>query len=681
MINGNQGWFADAIRTFFTVLDGFGYFLLSSVYDIFFTVANAQIFQGDIINSFYARIQLILGVFMIFKLALTILNIIINPDLIRDKQKGPGKIFTHLAVALILLTLIVPINIPNADGNPLNEQIRSNGILFGFLYQFQNSVIDDNILGKLILGSSTDNLSDNDNSLDLNGISSVGDTLSATVAKAFIRPNLDPDVDPDDIETDEQYQEAVLCKEEIESIDYFNPSLSSDALLDSINEECSNTYALRYTVLAGAIISVIMTIIILGFTIDVAVRAIKLAILRLIAPIPIISYITPGAEKDGAFGNWVKTLTSTYLDLFIRLAVIYFGIYLIVIISQGGIDLWQSTTNVFTSALATLFIIIGILIFIKQAPKFFKDMLGLKGTPLSNVGLSGVLGGAAALIGGAGLAGAGAAMINNLEAGAEAAAQGKSTGLGWAAGRDLAAQIRTGDPKNRGGIINRSKDRLIRASAINMARRYGVTASGLDVAKNKSIEADAQAAKSKDLYDRFLEGKASSQEIAEVAARNGIDYNSRTNTFASEAEHEKMRQTLYNYSASDATAAVKAKKSWDEAKEFAKTHRINPSFEEEHRPSFFGERRMNEKERPDMYNARGRGKTAHQNMGDRVFGSRKDWTVPNSPRTENRWNPNGDRTNIDNDTMHDNVWSPGEPGGPGPGGPGPMGPGGPPPRQ
>ena len=150
--------------------------------------------------------------------------------------------------------------------------------------------------------------------------------------------------------------------------------------------------------LGGFIFSIIMSIIVLGFTVDVAVRAIKLAILRIIAPVPIITYITPGAEKDGAFGNWVKTLTSTYIDLFIRLAIISFGAYVIVKLTEdGNLNIVTTSTNWFTTGLATIFVILGILVFMKQAPKFFKDMLGIKGDGSLFGGIGAALGGAALL--------------------------------------------------------------------------------------------------------------------------------------------------------------------------------------------------------------------------------------------------------------------------------------------
>ena len=400
----DPGWLNDFFRTIFTALDNFGYFFLNGIFSVFFTIVNAELFSGELISTFYERVQLILGVLMIFKLSITLLQIIVNPDMFKDKQKGAGSLVKRIVVVLILLSLIVPIEgIPENDSNPLNQQIRANGILFGFLYQFQDSVIQDNILGKLILGSNTDTISEESGS-DLNNMSDIGSVMSSTVAKAFIRPTI-KEGGSDDFASKQEYEDNVACPGETEAMPWFNSQLTSGTLINHINDTCESeetgeeVYVFDYTILGGLICSFIMTIITIGFTLDIAVRAIKLAVLRLIAPVPIISYISPGQEKDGAFGNWVKTLTSTYLSLFIRLAIIYFGAYLIIVISAGNFNIWQSSPSFITSLLASIFIIIGILVFMKQAPKFFQDMLGIKGDGKLFSGIGTMLG-AAALTGG-----------------------------------------------------------------------------------------------------------------------------------------------------------------------------------------------------------------------------------------------------------------------------------------
>lgn len=526
----NPGWLNDIFRSFFTALDNFGYFFVDGVFSIFFTIVNADIFSGVVINTFYERIQLILGIIMIFKLSFTLLQIIVNPDMFKDKQKGAGSIVMRVAVVLVLLSLIVPIdNIPVDDDNPLNVQIRNNGILFGFLYQFQNSVINDNILGKLILGSNTDSISEEDGS-DLGNMSDIGPIISSTVAKAFIKPTFKEGA-PEEINSEEEYSQNVACPGETEAMPYFNSNLTSGTLVRHINDTCDSNgeevYVFDYTILGGLICSIIMTVIILGFTVDIAVRAIKLAVLRLIAPVPIISYISPGQEKDGAFGNWVKTLTSTYLSLFIRLAIIYFGAYLIMVVSDGGLNIWQSSPNVVTSLLATIFIIIGILVFMKQAPKFFQDMLGIKGDGKLFSGIGTMLG-AAAL--GAGVIGAarGSYRIGMDEARElgldddEAKKRARKAAIGGIFGGGYAGMkaFMTSDKNVPSSVFAAmQKHQAVRGSGVTLGRKISSTASGLLSGSSLGGRSAAQA----DLYNKAAQAARAHKQMLEDEALKSMD--------------------------------------------------------------------------------------------------------------------------------------------------------------
>ena len=658
---------SDLIRDFCAIFDAIAVTILGAIYKVFFLVANATIVSGDVIKVFYSRIQLILGILMIFKLAMSILNIIINPDVVKDQKQGPSKMVTRIVVALFMLTLVIPINIPNARENSLNAYINDHGILFGFLYKAQNSILSENILAKLILGTSSTGTNED---MDVNNLSDIGNAMASTVLKVFVRINVYDSNNPpcEDSETCEN----TICASEVNESQYAEENVDPHVILSHLNDACGGLkrlsteqerYAFAYTPIFGALVMLIMALIITGFTVDIAVRAIKLAILRMVAPVPIISYINPPKQGGGAFDNWTKSLISTYVDLFVRLAIVYFGLFVIQIIMNGGMNnIFGSNVQgfTFTSGIAFIFIILGILVFMKQAPQFIKDILGIKGKPMGNVGLSSMMAGTASLLGGAGLAGAGAAAMGVFGAASEAAAQGKPAPHGWAAGRDLAAQLRTGDSKTKGGLINNLQDNLNRRASIRMARKYGVTAAGLDRAKQLSQDADEKAAIAKDAYERFTQGNMDDYERAQYARDNRLIL-----AGSREQQDETIRNYMYNNMNETASAAFKAKKKWDEGKEYAKTHRISPSFEEEHRPSLLRDRKNDIINRPDLYNARGRGATAHQTIGDRIFGSHQKWDDPTTARTENRWNPNGTRENIDNDTYHDDPRFPG-PGGGGP---------------
>ena len=400
-----------------------------------------------------------------------------------------------------------------------------------------------------------------------------------------------------------------------------------------------------------------MVFCLLGFCVDIAIRAIKLAVLRLIAPIPIISYINPKSSENGSFANWVKMVTTTYLDVFIRLSIIYFVIFIINSIIKNGIDI--NMVDPIISGFTVIFIIVGLFFFAGQAPKFIKDALGLKNV-MGNVGLSSILGGAAALTGGAGIKGALAAGMSTAQATNAAAAQGKAAPPAWQAGSDLAAQIKTGDPKARGGVMNAINDRLMRDAGINVARKkYGVTAQGLDIANEKMHKDQDAADKEKDLYDRFNRGQVSEDEMNAWAARNNVAYDSSSGTITdSDGNVKTAREAIYDSANNLSIKAAKSKKNYEEAKKFADSHRVTPSFEEEHRASlrerFHAVRRSERlKNRPDMFNDIGEGATAHQRLADRIWGSRENWSDSESDRTDNRWSPGTTRGGNEN-AIHDN---------------------------
>lgn len=475
--NSEPGIIYDGLRSFCTIFDGIATTLLGGIYKVFFLVANATIVSGDVIKVFYSRIQLILGILMIFKLAMSILNIIINPDSIKDQKQGPSKIVTRIVVALFMLTLVIPINIPNAADKSLNAYINDHGILFGFLYKAQDSILSENILAKLILGTSSDNTADD---MDVNNLSDVGNAMASTVLKVFIRINVKDDTDPpcEDSETCEN----TICAAEVNESHYAEENIDPQVILSHINDSCgrgsSERYAFGYTPIIGAIVMLIMTLVITGFTVDIAVRAIKLAILRMVAPVPIISYINPPKQGGGAFDNWTKSLISTYVDLFVRLAIVYFGLFMIQIIMNGGLDIFGSNVQgfTFTSGVAFIFIILGILVFMRQAPQFIKDILGIKGKPMGNVGLSSLLGGTAMAIGGGGLAGFGLGAMQGFDTANRAAAEGKafSPFQSWSQNSDMMAKIRTGDKDARGGLFGRAIGGLNFLTAERRANQLGI---------------------------------------------------------------------------------------------------------------------------------------------------------------------------------------------------------------
>ena len=680
---------SDVTRSFGATLNRIVYFLLGIIYQIFFNVSSAQLFESETIKNFYGRVQLIIGVFMVFKLAISILQGIMDPEKFTNPKDGFGSVITRVIISLALLTVLVPINVPDAaNANSFEKYINNNGLLFGTLYSLQDRILSNNTLGRLILGTtdSATTVSDSEAQDGLTEADKQNEKLekssrifTSTILKSFLRINLLPsEARKDD---DETKQENWYCGDDLsddaekainvyKQLDVDPSTLLSSSLVtmdcdigDSWGEITGNFlsnlpgvfgdffgifvgtegYVFAFEWFGSLIIGIIFLFILIGFTVDIAVRSIKLAILRLLAPIPVISYIDPKSSQDGGiFSSWVKALTSTYLDLFLRLAIIYFVVFLIQDMIANGVVINQATGMV--GIMSFIFIMLGLLVFARMAPKFIKDVLGVKGGG-NNIGLSGMLGGAAALVGGGGLAGAGAAMVSNMNTASQAAAEGKQAPPAWQTGSDLAAQIKTGDPKAKGGVINNLNDRLMRSAGINRARKlYGVTSRGLDMAKQAMFDHERNLGEEQDRYDRFVKGQMDQNEVDNLVQQYGSKENARQ-ALMRNVQDAKKRYGM-------------AKTHYEDAKQFADSHRITPNFAEEHHRSL--RERVGGNRRDDLQSRNNR-YSAHQRISDRIAGSYESWDQPHhvngNERTNNRWDPsvysNTDLNDIHGDSNND----------------------------
>lgn len=502
------------VRTIASSLNFCIYFLLGLMYQIFFNVASAQLFESETIKNFYGRVQLIIGVFMVFKLAITILQGIMDPEKFMGNKEGFGTIITRVVVALIMLAVIVPINVPDVqNANSYEKYINNNGLLFGTLYSLQDRILSGNTLGRLILGT-TDTAEDPD-AVDQTGKTEAqiqqeklvqsANIFSSTILKGFLRINLVPEderVDDDETNPENWYCGDHLTDDHRTVIDMYNQlDISPIVLLSDpvVKAKCNfnwqasvpglkliagkSKYLFGFNFILALIVGAIFLVLLVAFTVDIAIRSIKLAILRLLAPIPIISYIEPKSAKDGMFASWVKALTSTYLDLFLRLAIVYFVIFIIQEMMANGIIIDQAGGMV--GIISCIFIWIGLFFFARMAPKFIKDVLGIKGTGMSNIGLSGMLSAAGAIRQGGTLMDAWDAGSSAVDTQIQAYNQGKAApGLGMAfnSGRDLAAQMITGNEKATYRGMNRGRRRLA---------AEGITPWEAEKVHNASIAAEA----------------------------------------------------------------------------------------------------------------------------------------------------------------------------------------------
>lgn len=349
------------------------------LYTFLFELAGVNIFQNYIIE-FADRIYSFLAIFMVFKLSISMVNYILNPDQFTDKTKGFSKIIQKVIIVIILI-----ITVPT---------------IFDWAYKLQCLVLNSGVLNSIISGVPNDN---DGEKLELTCFSGeycspearesrkyTSNMLTYTIFSSFVyQTNNDSAILIADIDDDHgsalkgagvagtgnTCEEVGQIKDANGNVIGFDYVLANNCIFNIATVgHVGNTYLILLSTACLGFVAYVF----LGFTIDISIRSVKLSFLQLMAPVPIISMLDPNSGKSGMFSKWLKECTKTYADVFIRLGAVFFGTELIKQFMESGVS---NSCNVFV----TLFIILGILAFVKKIPQLIESLTGIK---LSGDGLS-----------------------------------------------------------------------------------------------------------------------------------------------------------------------------------------------------------------------------------------------------------------------------------------------------
>ena len=522
-------WLESIFRFLFAWIDKLIAWAIEQAYTLFSMIADTNIFDEKVLTMFSQRVYALLAIFMLFKLAFSLINYVINPDDFTEKGKGAGKLITNIFIVLLLI-----VSVPT---------------IFKVAYDLQGMVIKNNVIQKVVLGVGT---TDNNNV-------SPGKIMAFTVYSAFVTPNPDyPNMTNSDGtgKCDTLYSKMEVtpdCADVVRTAarddgvtlltnavnQYDAQSLLSYDLV--VNAKTNGKFLFNYTPIISSICAGIVAWIILLFCIDISIRVVKLGFLQLISPIPIISYVDPKSSKEGMFKKWTKVCASTYLDLFVRLAAISFAIFIINIIGAGKMTKISDPTQVITFAtnpFVKIFILLGALLFAKQIPKLIEDLTGLKMSgaftlnPMKKIGESPF---ATAALGGA--VGAGAGAIGAFQANRAIGKGGLRSALGGVGGlfaggaRGMAGGLKSdgkGNPLSVGlGAGAKSGASVLKREGTTFGSRMSAgTASALGL----NTQADIQDSISKQYEEYAKSAKAvDSRAEAEVLKKDNMVKNLKNN--------------------------------------------------------------------------------------------------------------------------------------------------------
>ena len=580
LINEIGAAIVDALRTFLGFLCKIIYPLIKDAWDLFIALSKAQIFnsEGDgIVNDMYTKVGLVLGLFMLFRVIFSLFQMFLNPDTLTDKEKGIGSIVKRAMVVIILLAMTPKI--------------------FGWAFQLQEIVIDDGVITKFVLGTDP---SDQD-------VKKFGSALSLNLFRNFyVLDSYNEEAAFNECQT---YKLTFAELYDYGTLDLIDQCLTTkyDAGKIAASEEAQQEfnisadidedyerYAINFTL--NGVLAVVAGLgvlyIIITYCVYLGARVIQLAFLQIIAPIPIISYLTP--QKDNGLSKWAKICISTYIDAFIRIALVYF-IALIIsnIISEGqeGLDNLIASTDITKDnplyAYLLIFIILGLLMVAKKVPDLLGEIFPSLGAGKGKLGFglswkkmtdnmlgwkaisgtakwgaktaTGVATGAAiGFLGGKGVGGKVSGFFGGLGRGAISGFKkgGVFKNISNVAGAQSAANRKHANWKNAGGRSVASRGLTGLEMKLGLPTEYERYEAEIAKLENKKVSFKSSTAAAKNTHSAF-DGAASTGKDAKRAARSAEALGNSAFEYLKEKNViSALTNAGVNISASDSFASV-----------------------------------------------------------------------------------------------------------------------------
>ena len=347
-------------------LDAIVYTFIDWIYQIILMLADGDLLSNsNLVDELVNRLYLIIGVIILFLVAYSLLRSMVNPDEALKGKESPVKIVQNVIISVVLIAVIP--------------------YVFNFAMGFQTSLLQQNTIGRLILGEgSGENASSST-------IDDGGFNIAISVFQAFFQPNTSAGYCTGNASIDQNYPDCEDLVAEIGAYNNFEKWWANDVIasknLFAISE--ANTLVaqnkISYTFIISTLAGAFVVFVLASYCIDIAIRLVKLAVFQLIAPLPILARIVPNEQTKKIFSNWLKATISTYVEVFIRLGILFFAVFIIDLVVANFNTIFNTMGNNLGNVnpvlvlIAQALVILGIILFVKQLPGIIKDITGLDG--------------------------------------------------------------------------------------------------------------------------------------------------------------------------------------------------------------------------------------------------------------------------------------------------------------
>ena len=293
------------------------YPLIKKLYDLFMYLATFQFFDSKFISGVWNNLYILVGVIVLFAIAIKLISAMVNPDTLSDNKKGAKGAYFRAVISVVLI-FIFP-------------------MIFELSYKVQSELITNNFLTRTVFG------------FEVEEGKSIGQILAWETFSSFCTP---VDADTKALVKIETYEDSPFLdgyyklEDNIDEIIWLYNTIYADEIATTaigtvtgaivgggtanplggaeIGAMAGGSIELGFEYhdllcpLAGLLVAYELILLCM----DTMFRSAKIAILELMLPIVLGAYVfNPEILK-----KWAKEFFSTYISLFLKVLAIGFMI-------------------------------------------------------------------------------------------------------------------------------------------------------------------------------------------------------------------------------------------------------------------------------------------------------------------------------------------------------------------
>ena len=241
-------------------IESLGFYFLDDAYNFLIRVTAGfnEAAIKEILEGIGKSAYVIVGIFALFKCAVSLITAIVNPEKLSDKEEGIGNVLIHV-VGAIALFIAVP-------------------IIFDYSREIQKKVVTENYIPQVILGVELFNYEldadgnfvlDSEGNIKYNDNNNPGELLQLIIMKSAIKPN-------------QNCNGQGVCGQAVQAYD--DNLVRPGTVLKFLDkyEKVGDSYefAYDYTPFILLVGGIFTTYIIISLTIDIAIRNVELLVLE-----------------------------------------------------------------------------------------------------------------------------------------------------------------------------------------------------------------------------------------------------------------------------------------------------------------------------------------------------------------------------------------------------------------